>query len=68
MNTYDILVKEGFADTRSRSLVEALDGLHHSVGQMDERNLHLLKEKHPEILKSVQFYGRSQPILNKFEL
>lgn len=68
MNTYDILLKEGFADTRSRSLVEALDVLHHSVGQMDERNLHLLKEKHPEILKSVQFYGRSQPILNKFEL
>ena len=68
MNTYDILVKEGFADTRARSLVEALGALHRSVAHMDERNLHLLKEKHPEILKSVQFYGRSQPILNKFEL
>ena len=57
----------GMVDTRRNSLKYAIEQLHRSISEMDDRHLSILQTDFPDILNAVRTYAKFEAGLNKFE-
>jgi hypothetical protein len=69
MNTYftDYLINElGMADTRAKSLTDAINELHTSVGRMDNRNRNIMRKNFPDLMNLVATFADYSPMLDDY--
>jgi hypothetical protein len=69
MNTYftDYLINElGMADTRAKSLTDAINELHTSVGRMDNRNRNIMRKNFPDLMNLVATYADYDHMLDDY--
>jgi len=56
----------GLAETRARSLGQAMGEIHKAVCHLDDHNLNIIRRNYPEIIYVADYYARSEDGLRTF--
>jgi len=61
------LIDQGFADTRTPSLDDAISRLHSAICRLDFTNLRLLNKHYPEAIPLARKYAQLNPCDNQLK-